>query len=551
MLTPRALPFDLREWREKPFRIRLEWLCKAWVTQGFGAPPGVYLFYLFKILLFIIVWLVACIHFHHLGSLSDFSVWCYDLRTLKLLIVWAILFELLGFGCGSGPLTGRYMPPITAFMHFLRPGTIKSPLYPFLPFFGGDTRRVWEVLLYGLILGFLGKILFVSSIKEYDILIIVGLILLLTLSDKTVYLAARSEHYLIALICIYFSGDAISGLKLTWIAIWFWAATSKLNRHFPYVISVMVSNHPLIFSKAFKKRMFKDFPKDLRPSQLSGLLAHFGTITEYTFPVLLLLGEGGMLTLIGLSLMLLFHFFITSSIPMGVPLEWNVVMVFGAFVLFGQYADVSVFDIDTYLLYLVLIVSLVVFPLLGNIYPKHFSFLVSMRYYAGNWAHSIWLFKKGAEDKLDKKIKKSASIIPKQLSPFYDELTCYALLSKVAVFRALHLHGRIAHRLLKYMVDDMEQYEWRDGENVAGVVLGWNFGEGHIHDEQLLRAMQKRCAFLPGELRCLMVESQPMFKSYQKWRIYDAHDGLMLASKTKIDSLLDRQPWPQKDPFSI
>jgi hypothetical protein len=30
------------------------------------------------------------------------------------------------------------------------------------------------------------------------------------------------------------------------------------------------------------------------------------------------------------------------------------------------------------------------------------------------------------------------------------------------------------------------QYEIVEGETVAGVILGWNFGDGHLHDEQLL-----------------------------------------------------------------
>ena len=33
---------------------------------------------------------------------------------------------------------------------------------------------------------------------------------------------------------------------------------------------------------------------------------------------------------LALGVMLVFHLFITSSIPMGVPIEWNVIMVYGA-----------------------------------------------------------------------------------------------------------------------------------------------------------------------------------------------------------------------------
>ena len=42
--------------------------------------------------------------------------------------------------------------------------------------------------------------------------------------------------------------------------------------------------------------------------------------------------------------MLLLHGFITSNVPMGVPLEWNVMMVYGGFFLFEEHAAASVLD---------------------------------------------------------------------------------------------------------------------------------------------------------------------------------------------------------------
>lgn len=78
---------------------------------------------------------------------------------------------------------------------------------------------------------------------------------------------------------------------------------------------------------------------------------------------------------------------------MGVPLEWNVIMVYGAFVLFGANAQVSMLGLHSPLLIAVLFFSLLIVPLLGNLFPQWISFLLSMRYYAGNWAYSIWLFK--------------------------------------------------------------------------------------------------------------------------------------------------------------
>jgi hypothetical protein len=64
-----------------------------------------------------------------------------------------------------------------------------------------------------------------------------------------------------------------------------------------------------------------------------------------------------------------------------------------------------------------------------------------------------------------------------------------------------------------------QEYSYVDSENVAGSVLGWNFGEGHLGDERLLACVQEQCAFEDGELRAIMVESQPILGSTLHWRI--------------------------------
>ena len=46
-------------------------------------------------------------------------------------------FEAIGLGCGSGPLTGRYNPPLGGALYFLRPGTTKMPLFRRMPVLGG------------------------------------------------------------------------------------------------------------------------------------------------------------------------------------------------------------------------------------------------------------------------------------------------------------------------------------------------------------------------------------------------------------------------------
>src|SRR5262249_33697405 len=157
---------------------------------------------------------------------------------------------------------------------------------------------------------------------------IVFLIPAMAVLDKMLYLVCRAEHYFVVLVCMAFApGELwISGAKLTWCFIWFWAATSKLNRHFPTVIMFMMNNGPF-FPKVLKKRLFTHFPDDLRPSRFAAFMAHFGTAVEYSLPVILILGAGNRTaTIVGLLLMTAFHGWIGINNPNGMPVEWNILM---------------------------------------------------------------------------------------------------------------------------------------------------------------------------------------------------------------------------------
>jgi hypothetical protein len=117
------------------------------------------------------------------------------------------------------------------------------------------------------------------------------------------------------------------------------------------------------------------------------------------------------------------------------------------------------------------------------------------------------------------------------------------LFGKVMGFRLMHLHGRVLPILIPKAVDRLEDYEWVDGEIVAGVALGWNFGEGHLHQEQLLASIQSQCGFEPGELRCIFVESQPLGRSTLSYRIVDAATGSIETGELSVAELRARQPW--------
>jgi hypothetical protein len=240
-----------------------------------------------------------------------------------------------------------------------------------------------------------------------------------------------------------------------------------------------------------------------------------------------------------------FHGFIGINNPSGMPVEWNILMIYGAIALFGFHMDASIADTLSMpgLLAFVLF-SMFVIPLYGNLVPKHVSFLLAMRYYAGNWAYNVWLIRKDAIHKLDK-LKKNATTTRTQLAELLpDPALVEVALSMSLAHRFMHLEGRPLLEALPRTVDRIEDYEWIDGEMFAGMIIGWNFGDGHLNNESLLNAIQPQCQFAPGEARVLMVESQPLFGPTMEWRIVDAANGELARGKTVIAPMKAVQPYP-------
>jgi hypothetical protein len=544
-LRPTAPPYDALEWDKKPFAEKSRLVCQAWAIQGYGTPAAVYGLYIAKIAVYIGMWLFFCSFSPGPGDLGSISSWFRPIAFQKFAL-WSMVFENLGLGCGSGPLAGRYSPMFGGFLYFLRPGTIKLPLFRGLPLIGGCRRSWFDVALYAAHNVFLIRALVAPELTPGLLVPTIILLPLMSLSDKTLFLVARGEHYFSLIVCFLFAEDWIAGSKCVHLAIWFWAAFSKLNRHFPSVVTVMVSNSPVLRFGWLRKRMYRHFPDDLRPSKTAEVLSYIGTVVEFSFPVLLAVGSGGFTTTLGLAVMLLFHFYITSNVPMGVPIEWNVFVVYGALFLFGAQSHVSPLDLHSPILAAYLIAALVLIPLLGNLFPDRISFLLSMRYYAGNWPYSVWLFLGRSSRKLDAHLVKSSGHVLDQLMRMYDEKTAVGLLGKVIAFREMHLHGRALQILLPKAVKRVEDYEYLDGELVAGMVLGWNFGDGHLHDERLLKAVQEQCAFEEGELRCVFVESQPLGRPWLYWRIADAKTGRLQEGRITIRELRALQPWAKQ-----
>ena len=546
--VPDLPPYDPQRILAAPFPERVRLVCRSWASQVHPNPLIVMVMYWVKyLLLFVGGWAFFVSFSAGYAGFASPGGWAFTTVAFQKAILWAIFYELAGFGCGSGPMNARFWPPIGGFLHFLRPGTTKLPLFPGVPVVGGIRRTRLDAALYVANQLFLLRALVAPEVAPALLLPSFVLIPLLGVTDKTLFLAARAEHYYVGLVCLTVaSHDAlwISACKVLWAAIWFWAATSKLNNHFPSVIMVMMNNGPF-FPKWLKKRLFIAYPDDLRPSALAVAMARMGTLTEYMIPVVLVTSQSPLLTGATLVVMCCFHGFIALNNPSGMPIEWNILMVYGAVFLFGFHPEASVLEVGRMpALAVFLFFCLLVVPCFGNFVPSRVSFLLSMRYYAGNWAYNIWLVRRDSTQKLSK-LTKAAGTMREQLEKMLPDATAVETALALSLsHRFMHLEGRPLLDALPRAVDDIDEYEWMDGEVLGGMVLGWNFGDGHLNGMQLLDGVQEQCGFEPGELRVVIVEAQPLFGRTMRWKILDAASGLLEEGKTEIASMRALQPWP-------
>src|SRR3954453_4483263 len=551
-VQPSPPPFDLEEWRSQPYLTRLRMNCQDWAVNGFAPPDAGYLLYAIKLVLYLFLApLVITITTPGVGGLGDIGDWWHEPIVFQKFVVWTALWEIIGLGSGSMQLAARYGPVIGGAGYWVRPGTGGVPPWPDkLPFTRGNRRSVVDVALYAAVLA-AGGYLLVSDgsgglLSRTAGVVFLALWAALGLRDKVPFLAARPEIYGFFLIVSLFHGlDVLVGWQFVMFFIWWGAASSKLNRHFPFVIAVMVSNTPWNRSRKAKAKLYRDYPNDLRPGTPAAIGAHLGTAVEFGLPLLLLLTDPGPVHTFALAGMIIFHAHITSTFALGVPLEWNLFMIFSILFNFGHYGDVPLSSLDNPLLIVLLAVIGVVVPVIGNLFPDKISFLPSMRYYAGNWATSVWMFRKepNAEEKLDNGVTKVARITVEQLAKLYGPDMANYFMDKALAFRSMHSHGRALNALTARAVDDVEEYWVREGEVIAGVVAGWNFGDGHFHHHQLIEAVQEQVGFDPGELRVIALESQPFHIPRQRYRIYDAASGLLEEGWVDVAEMVKRGPW--------
>jgi len=569
-------PVDQETFLEKPLMERMRELALHWVEYGFGSPKIIPMTYVVKIVfLYVLAGAALVTWTSGVGPFWDVTHWWNQPVVYQKLVLWTVFLESVGVAGSWGPIAGKFKPMTGGILFWARPGTIRLRPWKRVPFTDGDRRTAADVLLYLAFLVSLLTAIALPGVRSTSLtealpdnasglvrpaLLITPIMLyvLCGLRDKTLFLAARGEQYLPAL--VFFTvlpfTDMIIAAKLLICMVWFGAGVSKFGSHFTNVVSPMVSNSPCVPAKRIKRLHYRDFPRDIRPSKVATYMAHAGgTTVEIVTPLVLLFSTNRWLTLAGVVLMVVFHLFITSTFPLAVPLEWNILFAYLSVFLFLGFPARDGYGIGAMSspwLAVGITAALAFFPVLGNLRPDLVSFLPSMRQYAGNWASALWVFAPGAEEKLNSIPHRPTTNQVDQLQAMgYPPAVAEITMQQTIAWRSMHSQGRGLFSVLLKNLPDLDQRTVREAEFACNSLIGFNFGDGHLHNIDLINAVQSRVGFAPGEWIVVWVESQAIHRGIQHYQVIDAALGVTERGTWKVADAVKEQPWLPNGPIPL
>ena len=200
---------DHEQWSKGTRAEKIVPMARHWAEVGFGTPVVLHLFYVVKILLYILGGWLFALATKGIDGFTNVASWYAEPIVFEKVVLYTMLFEVIGLGCGVGPLNNRFFPPMGSILYWLRPNTIRLPPWPTrVPLTKGTTRTPFDAALYGALVVMLVIALFsdgtgpvpalgttVGVLPIWQIWTILGLLAVLGLRDKVIFLAARGEVY--------------------------------------------------------------------------------------------------------------------------------------------------------------------------------------------------------------------------------------------------------------------------------------------------------------------------------------------------------------------
>ena len=132
----------------------------------------------------------------------------------------------------------------------------------------------------------------------------------------------------------------------------------------------------------------------------------------------------------------------------------------------------------------------------------------------------------------------------------YDENVAEVVLQILLAWRSMHSQGRgLNSVMMNQLGGDIDTYTLREAEFACNAITGFNFGDGHMHDDRLIAAVQRRCRFEPGEFIVVWVESEPVWRGYQDYWVMDAAIGIVERGRWQVKDAVNAKNWLPDGPI--
>ena len=136
---------------------------------------------------------------------------------------------------------------------------------------------------------------------------------------------------------------------------------------------------------------------------------------------------------------------------------------------------------------------------------------------------------------------------PVKIAPAVAEVT----MQQTLAWRTMHSQGRGLLSLLLKHLPDVDQRTVREAEFLCNSLIGFNFGDGHLHNEDMINAVQAQARFEPGEVLIVWVESQSVHRDYQEYKVIDPALGVIERGTWKVADAVREQPWLPNGPIPV
>ena len=118
-----------------------------------SGPYREHLFYVVKVLLYMLGGWLFALATKGIDGFTNVGTWWSEPIVFQKVVLYTMLFEVIGLGCGFGPLNNRFFPPMGSILYWLRPKTIRLPPWPgHAPLTKGTARTPVDVALYAALL---------------------------------------------------------------------------------------------------------------------------------------------------------------------------------------------------------------------------------------------------------------------------------------------------------------------------------------------------------------------------------------------------------------